>query len=395
MAASVAHASNVRVVQFRFFRVIVFTIRSRPKRRPVERPLGPAAPDRDDWRFFSLFLRIFDAPPPWRRRGEMRYDAAMALRKENRCAVPCSFTPDETALSEPGVHHDAARGRLVFDLPLPDATIDRLRRYHAEQSEWRRALDRVVEAQQLVHLTRVSAYPATRWSLLLGGLGSGEERPWREFMDRYRTPIERSLHKLTRSRGLDHLHADDLVGEFFAWFFAKGQHHRLRRTDDAGNVHRFRGYLKFVLRQFLHDAVLPRRSMERIDTSTAEDLAVSDADVGEAIDLELCRQIVSSTLEVMRRDAHSMWRALLDDLSGLKLREVAQRLVDDPDSDGASVAKAHRMRTKAREMFRSRLLQYEIERGCVISEQASDEFAELLDLVAIALAEYRDTHREP
>ena len=310
----------------------------------------------------------------------------------------CSFAPDLSLFEElaaGAVRFHSERKVIEVERDLAGDELACLRECHPELEAWQSLVDRIEERQQVTQVTATSAYPATSWSLLLSGLSSGEADPWQQFMNGYRKPIEKSLARLLANWNHQGHSAAQLADDFFGWFLEKGYHQKLKRTDDEGKVNRFRGYLKFVLMYYLKDTVLPRRSMSSLD-GVGENLASDQPDpaseIDTTVDQEICRDLTHSTLEVMKRDEFSSWRAFLADFSGLTLSEVSERLKQDPDAKGTSVTKAFRERSKARDQFRNWLLRYRLEQCCLTREEAIEELEELLTPLAAAIAEYRDEH---
>ena len=311
----------------------------------------------------------------------------------------CPFKPDFTSL-EPRIHEavefSATSNLLKIKRMLNEDEIASLRACHADSAGWLILIDKIKEREQLTRITASSAYPATNWSLLLTGLGSGSADPWQDFMNSYRKPIEKSLARLLSNWNQHGHSASQLADDFFGWFFSKKYHQKLKRTDENGKVNRFRGYLKFVLKYYLKDAVLPKRSASNIDRIAEESLSQGfdlAKEVDKTVDHEISRELTYSTLEVMKRDEYASWRAFLADLSGLTLSDVSERMKADPDAKGTSVSQIYRERSRARDQFRNWLIRYRLDAGCLTREEAVDEFHDLIPALAASLSEYRDEHQ--
>jgi len=311
----------------------------------------------------------------------------------------CSFVPDLSDLDEQlaqSIVFNTDAQRIQFSRELSKDELHLLRSCHLDSEEWLSLIDRLEEHQQVSQLTAASAYPATNWSLLLTQLGGGEDDAWLKFMSSYRKPIEKSLAKILRNWNQAGYSSAQLADDFFGWFCEKQYYKKLKRTDDQGKILRFRGYLKFVLKYYLKDAVLPKRStanIHNIDESALSDLNVSTGEIDKTIDQEICHDLAISTLEVMKRDEFASWRSFLADLSGLTLSEVSEKLKADSQSKGSSVSQVHRERSRARDQFRNWLLRYRLESGCVSREEALEEFHDLIPVLAQSLSDYREAHK--
>ena len=253
--------------------------------------------------------------------------------------------------------------------------------------------DLSAEGRHFSSTTASSAYPMTNWSMLISGLNGEASEPWIQFMEIYRTPVQNSLVRILNRWNQSGYSPAQLADDFFGWFLEKGYHQKLKRTDAAGKQHRFRGYLKYVLMHYLKDAVLPKKQLTHLATEEIEYIQESSdwlRDVERTIDQEICRDLVNSTLEVMKRDDHSSWRAFISDFSGLTLSEVTEKLKQGSQTTSSSVSKAFRHRAKARRQFLNWLVRYRLESCCLNREEALHELAQLTTPIAEAIAEYRD-----
>ncbi len=253
--------------------------------------------------------------------------------------------------------------------------------------------DLSAEEPQISSTTGSSAYPMTNWSMLISGLNGEASEPWIQFMEIYRTPVQNSLVRILNRWNQNGYSPAQLADDFFGWFLEKGYHQKLKRTDAAGKKHRFRGYLKYVLMHYLKDAVLPKKQLIHLEPEEIEYIQESSDWLREmelTIDQEICRDLVSNTLEVMKRDDYSSWRAFIFDFSGLTLNEVSEKLKHESQNTSSSVSKAFRHRAKARRQFLNWLVRYRLESCCLSREEALHELVQLRTPLAEAIADYRD-----
>lgn len=318
--------------------------------------------------------------------------------------LACEMTPQLRRFLEKcnGVaHFDRTKGVLELLARPSGEEMALLRACQPGDESWVSRLDLVLDQREVSQLSKASAYPPTRWSLLLVGLGSDEDRAWREFMETYRRPIRMTLGLL--ERGYDHSGGADesLAEQYFNWLFEKQGYRKLRRLGEGGRVHRFRGWLKRSLKYFLKDTHRQSGREQRLEGSDALDIEDCDhqgrlswiEEVDSQMDAELTRDFVRSTLEVLRRDEHSTWRVLMALLDGQTLGQIASMLALDGETRGSSISSAGRERVKAIESFRSWLVRFRLGPGCVTQEDAELEFVELSPQIAAALEEYREEQK--
>jgi len=298
-------------------------------------------------------------------------------------------------------HFDPINGVLELLTRPSGEEMSLLKACQPADDSWVSRLETVLDQREVSLLSRASAYPPTRWSLLLVGLGSNEDQAWREFMETYRRPICRTLGLLERGYSKSGGRDESLAEQYFSWLFEKQDYRKLRRLGEGGRVYRFRGWLKNSLRFFLKDIHGQSGKDQQLENSAA--LAIEDCDhqgkiswieeVDSHMDAELTRDFVRSTLEVLRRDEHSTWRVLMALLDGQTLGQIASMLALDGENRGSSISSAGRERVKAIESFRSWLVRFRLGPGCVTQEDAELEFVELSPQIAAALEEYREEQR--
>lgn len=279
------------------------------------------------------------------------------------------------------IWYDSVGRRVTVEGVVDERDIRQLRACHPS-NEWQMVVDELVAVALIDYDCGSSAYPLTKWGLLKSGLAANNAEAWQAFIDDYRKPIAKSIHKILSHRGRRAPSDDaDLADGFFSWFYGEQVFNRLSIFSPDGKLNRFRGYLRLCIRTYINQELLGREQAEIEET-----IPDGEEAEGEIIDIEYCRALVEAELNHWRSEDYASWYALMCDVQNLTLKEVAAHL-------DASVSGAHRDRQRARERFRERLVQRRLRHTTLSIDDALIEFQQLVPTIAQALKEYGAAHR--
>lgn len=305
----------------------------------------------------------------------------IALDGQSLSPACLSSLQDRVALGDDG-------RSLVLRGPLSRPEFDELRKEHTNDPQWQVLVDRVViaSAAQRSAGDGQPAFPTTLWGLLLVELDSGSDLHWERFVERYRDCISRMAQRLLRHHARGGQDDYDLAADFFGWFFARRIHTRLRLLDEDGRVYRFRGYLKRCLRTFIRDQ---RSRIPVMDL--APEAAAVESEIDAVVDREFARDAIEVAVSRIARNDHALWTALVAELRGRTLADIAAELREASAGQSGSIAQAHAVRHRARKALRRLLIQYRLADGTASQEEAEAEYESLIPDLAAALRDVVET----